>query len=122
MINSNFFFEHGNFNFPHALFCGKDQGDKVHVLVVGRHLLMHVHQPHCKCLGGTHKNFYRKKEHKQEFIILAEIRKMYRERGMKLLPNKVPIQGMEDYWLTKCINKNHNVWLYVSHMQPSLNK
>ena len=26
------------------------------------------------------------------------------------------------YWLTKCIKKNHNVWLCVSHMQPSLHK
>ena len=35
---------------------------------------------------------------------------MYRDGGMKLLANKVHIQGMEVYyWLTKCINKNHNV-------------
>ena len=36
--------------------------------------------------------------------------------GMKLLANQVHIQGMEVlYWLTKCINKNHNVNGYVSH-------
>ena len=37
---------------------------------------------------------------------------------MKLLANKVHIKGMKYYWLTKCINKNHNVNGYVSHNHP----
>ena len=41
---------------------------------------------------------------------------------MKLLANKVYIQGMHDYyWLTKCINKNHNVNGYASHKHEFLN-
>ena len=65
-----------------------------------------------KCVGSTRNNFWKQaeKEHKQEFIkiFLADIKKMY-GWGMKLLANKIHIQGMKYCWLTKCINKNHNV-------------
>ena len=43
---------------------------------------------------------------------------------MKLLANKVHIQGMEvndwSYYLTKCMQEPQNMAIYVSHMQPSL--
>ena len=38
---------------------------------------------------------------------------------MELLAYKVHIQGMTVfYWLTKCVNKNHNVNGYLSHNHP----
>ena len=46
--------------------------------------------------------------------------KRCRDRGWSYWLTKFTYKEWKYYWLTKCINKNHNVWLYISHMQPSL--
>ena len=37
---------------------------------------------------------------------------------MKLLTNKVHAHTRKYYWLTKYINKNHNINGYISHSHP----
>ena len=55
----------------------------------------------------------------QEFMLiinrfLAEIKKC-RNRGWSYWLTKFTYREWKYYWLTKCINKNHNGWLYTFH-------
>ena len=115
---------------PHScdFFPRKTEGQSV--LAVGRHSSVHVLRWRIN-----------RKSSSTQFIIIFIIKiiinrkpnslkdflqksKRFRDIdvGMKLLANKVNIQGMEVlYWLTKCINKIHNVkWLCFT--QLSLHK
>ena len=102
---------------------GRPRGQSV--LAVGSHSSVHMlgWRINRKYMGGTRNNFYWKKSTNKNLLKdFLQKSKRCRDGRWSYWLTKFTYKEWRYYWLTKCINKNHNVWLYVSHMQPSLHK